>query len=62
MTVIVDENVCIGCGMCCQICPEVFAMNDQGKAEVYRYDDSADHAAAQEALDSCPVTAIGWQG
>ena len=32
----VDQNVCIGCGLCAGMVPEVFRMNDDGKAEAYQ--------------------------
>ena len=32
----VDKDLCIGCGLCCGICGEVFRMNEQGKAEAYQ--------------------------
>ena len=32
----VDKDLCIGCGLCCGICDEVFRMNEQGKAEAYQ--------------------------
>ena len=28
----VNEN-CIGCGACTAVCPDVFDLNDEGKAE-----------------------------
>lgn len=28
MKIKVDQNLCIGCGLCCGICDEVFRMND----------------------------------
>ena len=28
----VDKDTCIGCGLCPSICPEVFEMQDDGKA------------------------------
>ena len=30
----VDENACIGCGLCENTCPEVFKMNEDNIAEV----------------------------
>jgi len=33
MKVVVDEETCIGCGLCEETCPEVFEMNDD-KARV----------------------------
>ncbi len=50
---VTDE--CIGCGVCAQICPELFELDEEtGKAKVLK--DNAD--CAQEAADSCPVNAI----
>lgn len=34
MNVSIDESGCIGCGLCTQVCPEVFEMGDFGVAEV----------------------------
>ena len=55
MRATVNEN-CIACGLCAGICPEIFSLNDgiaQGSAfgEVLLPE-------AQEARDSCPVSAI----
>ncbi len=55
MAVKVDEETCIGCGVCESICPDVFKMNDDGKAEVVK-PEGAD--CAQEAADACPTGAI----
>lgn len=55
--VIKDE--CIGCGLCEQICPEVFTMDDEGTAEAINCAIPADNEeCAQEAADSCPTDAI----
>lgn len=55
----VDENTCIGCGLCPQICSEVFEMNDDGKAEAIKSDvPNNTENAAVEAEESCPVAAI----
>lgn len=50
---------CIGCGICEGVCPEVFHMNDSGLAEAIEDDIPAgQEELAQEARDSCPVSAI----
>ncbi len=55
MVVKVDEETCIGCGVCESICPEVFQMGDDGKAKVLK-PEGAD--CAQEAADACPTGSI----
>lgn len=32
--VVVDENLCVGCGLCESLCPDVFQMGDDNKAKV----------------------------
>ncbi len=51
----VDQEKCIGCGMCAGLCPETFVMGASGKAEVIKPEltDCAKNAAA-----NCPVEAI----
>lgn len=53
------NETCIGCGMCCGVCPNVFSMNEAGLAEAIEQDiDPADEAEAENARDNCPVAAI----
>jgi len=58
MRVIVDEETCIGCGLCAEESPEVFEMNDD-KARV-KVDEVPDEAteSCKEAAENCPVEAI----
>jgi ferredoxin len=60
MRAIVDES-CIGCGLCEELCPEVFKVVD-GLA-VVQVDPVPDDArdACREAEDACPVTAISLE-
>jgi ferredoxin len=55
--IVVDRDLCIGSGDCVDAEPEVFALDDDGKAFVI----DPDAATAEEVIDAarnCPVTAI----
>ncbi|MDD5758607.1 MAG: ferredoxin [Desulfobulbaceae bacterium] len=52
----VDQDLCIGCGACQELCPEVFEVQDD-KAQVIG-PDRCDSCQCEEAMASCPVDAI----
>ncbi|HPF17617.1 MAG TPA: ferredoxin [Thermotogota bacterium] len=54
--VTLDKDICIGCGVCESLCPSVFVMADDGKAEVIAPE--TDESCAEDAASSCPVNAI----
>ncbi|HRX13527.1 MAG TPA: ferredoxin [Eubacteriales bacterium] len=55
----IDREGCIGCGLCTTICPEVFRMGDDDKAEVYVTPIPANaENTALDASGSCPVSVI----
>ena len=59
MNVSIDESGCIGCGLCTQVCPEVFEMGDSGVAKVIMEEVPENlEDSVQEAADSCPVEVI----
>ena len=53
---VVDQELCIGCGICADLCPEVFTLQDE-KSQVIGEGNCAS-CDCQEAVDSCPVSAI----
>lgn len=55
----VDKDTCIGCGLCTSVCPEVFEMDDDGKAKASQ-NKIADNLvdSAKDAEIQCPVSAI----
>ena len=44
--------------MCASTAPEIYQMNEEGKAEAYAGFDEEKEASAREAMDGCPVGAI----
>ena len=57
MTVHVNDN-CIGCGLCVNMCGNVFLMTEEGVAAARDEIFPEQEAPAQEAAESCPVQAI----
>jgi ferredoxin len=56
----VDPAKCIGCGTCVALAPKSFKLGDDGKS--HPLDPVGDdEATVQNAIDSCPVSAISWQ-
>ena len=58
MKAVVDQTICIGCGQCTEICPEVFSLNDQGVSQAIDEVPAGFEDLTQEAADNCPVGAI----
>ena len=58
MKVTVDQDTCIGCGLCPETCPEVFEMKeDKAIAKVVEVPES-ECGCCRQAADECPVEAI----
>lgn len=58
MQVKVNQNKCLGCGMCAIICPEVFEIKN-GKSQIKKKVDlEKNKKCAEKASESCPVEAI----
>jgi len=54
--IIIDQEKCIGCGNCANICPSSFELVE-GKAKPKKIV-IAKISCEEEAADSCPVNAI----
>ncbi len=58
MKTAVDPHLCIGCELCVQICPDIFAM-EENLATVIVDEVPADiEPPCREAMETCPLNAI----
>ncbi len=55
----IDDGRCRGHGVCTTVCPDVFAMTDDGYAEAIVDEVPAGlEDSAREAADACPENAV----
>ena len=58
MNVTIDEDTCLGCGQCEEVCPDIFKLIDD-KAQVILDDIPSNlKDCCHEAEEICPVSAI----
>jgi len=57
MAIRIHRRECIGCGVCESLCPEVFALDNHGKAYV-KPDADPSACDLEEVVNSCPRGAI----
>lgn len=52
----IDIATCVGCGLCEQLCPEVFVIESDGIAHVKSH--SCGTHSLKEVSEQCPVSCI----
>lgn len=57
----IDRSGCISCGLCVDVCPEVFGMADDGLADVHGEVTDDNYDLAKRAENGCPVSVIEIQ-
>jgi len=57
MKLTIKDDLCIGCGVCADVTPDLIEMNEDGIA-VLLVSDAVSEDAAADAVESCPVDAI----
>lgn len=60
MKAVVDPDLCSGCEICVETCPDVFEMNDEEGIARVKVDEVPEDAreCAKQAEEECPVDAI----
>ena len=58
MKTAVDKDLCLGCGLCVDICPEVFQMEEDKAITKAEQVPAGAEDACRDAAQQCPVEAI----
>ena len=56
---LVELSDCITCGVCAEVSPEVFRLNDAGYIQIAELDTYPEDEV-NEAIKYCPTDCIGW--
>jgi ferredoxin len=55
----IDHELCTGCQLCSDICPDVFKMGEDDLAHVIDENPPEElHELVQECIESCPASCI----
>jgi ferredoxin len=59
--VVIDEECCIGCGSCAELCPDVFEMDEGGEKALVILPEGGSKECIEEAIETCPSECISWE-
>lgn len=57
----IEEDVCIGCETCVELCNDIFAFNEETNKAYVIKEEGGDAECIDEAIASCPVECISYQ-
>lgn len=59
--VVIDQEECVGCESCVELCPDVFEFDEEaGKSHVIE-PEGGDEDCIEEAMAACPAECISWE-
>lgn len=56
--VLIDQDECIGCEACVELCPPVFSFDEDSEKAFVIEGANADEECVEEAIASCPAECI----
>lgn len=59
--VVLDEECCIGCGACAELCPDIFQMNDAEEKAYVILPEGGSEECIEDAITTCPNECISWE-
>jgi ferredoxin len=59
--VYIDEDECIGCGSCEDICPEVFELDKETEKSRVLKPEGGPEDLIEKAMIECPMSCIFWE-
>jgi ferredoxin len=54
----IDLGQCIGCGVCVQVCPDMFVFDENSGKAMLKEHECDDDGQIKEAVDCCPFGCI----
>lgn len=59
--VVIDEEECVGCESCTELCPDVFEFNSDTEKAMVIKPEGGDADCIEDAIESCPSECIRWE-
>ena len=54
----IEQDECLGCGACVELCPDIFAMNTDDNKAYVTTPEGGNQDCIEEAIASCPAGCI----
>ena len=59
--VVIDEDECVGCESCTDLCPDVFEFDADSEKAIVIKPEGGDEECIEECIETCPTECISWE-